>query len=107
MSSSDETILQGLAPIAEQMGTTAPDLLAGLRAESAKQRPAPAVTLALTGLPDSCPHCDVTAGEVAEWLLGVHGTMLQVICPCCFTAVAPVRARKIEDATGLKLTEEK
>lgn len=70
-----------------------------------------APTIAITGPPDSCPHCDVTADEVTEWLLGVQGNMLQVICPYCFTAVAPVRAvaaaRKIEDATGLKLSEEK
>ena len=52
--------------------------------------PPPAVTV--TGLPDSCPYCDVRAEEVTEWLLGMQGRMLQVICPRCFTAIAPVRA---------------
>ncbi len=51
---------------------------------------APVVTLA--GMPKSCPYCHVTDAEVTEWLLGVQGRMLQVICPRCFTAVAPVTA---------------
>ena len=95
MGGSDEKTLRGLVPIAEKMGTTAADLLAGLRAESAEQRPAPAVTLALSGLPDSCPHC----GEEphgGQWDLLVLGG-LQVSCPVCFTVVAPVHAVAAED----------
>ena len=50
-----------------------------------------AVTLTLAGLPPGCPRCPVE-GDIAEWLLAVHGGLLQVMCPRCFTAVAPVHA---------------
>lgn len=50
------------------------------------------VTLALSGLPAQCPHCEVPAAQVTEWLLAVHGGQVQVMCPRCFTAIAPVRA---------------
>jgi hypothetical protein len=50
-----------------------------------------AVTLALTGLPDACPHCGAPAPD-GEWGIGVHGRLLHVICARCFTAITPVRA---------------
>ena len=65
---------------------------AACAANAAGARPVPAVTLALSGLPDTCPHCDTDAGQITEWLLAPHGNLLQVVCPYCFTAVAPVRA---------------
>ena len=57
---------------------------------------ASAATLPLSGLPDSCPHC----GEqppAGQWPLGICGHLLNVTCPKCFTAVAPVRAVAAEE----------
>ena len=49
-----------------------------------------AVTLALAGLPDTCPHCGAPAPD-GQWGIGVHGNLLHVVCARCFTAIAPVR----------------
>ena len=56
-----------------------------------------APTVTVNDLPDSCPHCDVTADEITGWPLGIQGNMLQVVCPRCFTAVAPVWAVAAQD----------
>lgn len=50
---------------------------------------ASAVTIPLSGLPDSCPHC---GEQPPHWPLSICGHLLNVTCPACFTAVAPVRA---------------
>ena len=54
------------------------------------------VTLALNGLPDTCPHCDHQPRD-GTWLLGVHNLQLAVQCPECFVTAAPVRAVAAED----------
>jgi hypothetical protein len=51
----------------------------------------PAATITLTGLPGSCPECHLTA-DTAHWALGMHGTLLHVVCPRCYTAICPVKA---------------
>ena len=51
----------------------------------------PAATITLTGLPESCPECHLSAGT-AHWALGMHGTLLHVVCPRCYTAICPVKA---------------
>jgi hypothetical protein len=65
----------------------------GALAEGAQQPPpAPAaVILPVAGLPDRCPHCRIVP-EDGLWALMVHGLLLKVACPSCYTAVAPVRA---------------
>ena len=49
------------------------------------------ITLPLTGLPAECPHCGAPAPD-GEWALGMVGIILTVVCPRCWTKVAPVRA---------------
>jgi hypothetical protein len=49
------------------------------------------VTVTLTGLPANCPHCAAYPPD-RQWALGSFKGVLQVICPLCFTAIAPVRA---------------
>ena len=49
------------------------------------------ITLPLAGLPAECPHCGAPAPD-GEWALGMVGIILTVVCPRCWTKVAPVRA---------------
>ena len=58
--------------------------------ECGEQVSAITVTLGLAGLPDTCPHCGSPAPD-RQWGIGVHGNLLHVVCPLCFTAIAPVR----------------
>ena len=51
------------------------------------------VTLELSGLPDSCPRPD--CGEQppdGQWPVTLYGLRLSVVCPRCWTAIAPVMA---------------
>jgi hypothetical protein len=48
------------------------------------------VTLPLAGLPASCPHCAACPPD-GHWALSPVGHVIHVICPVCFTAIAPVR----------------
>jgi hypothetical protein len=48
------------------------------------------VTLTLAGLPASCPHCAACPPD-GHWALSPVGHVIHVICPVCFTAIAPVR----------------
>lgn len=50
-----------------------------------------AVTLSLTGLPDTCPHCEERPLD-GIWVLRSYRTLLEVACPWCHVTVAPVRA---------------
>lgn len=54
------------------------------------------VTLALSGLPGNCTYCGAAPPE-GQWALGLMGNVLSIVCPRCFTAVAPVRAVAAED----------
>ena len=49
------------------------------------------ITVSLAGLPMLCPHCGAPAPD-GQWGVGVHGNLLHVVCPRCFTPVVPVRA---------------
>lgn len=55
----------------------------------------PAV-IRLEGLPDCCGSCGKAPAD-GTWPLGVAGHRLAVICPACFTAVAPVAAAAAVD----------
>jgi hypothetical protein len=55
----------------------------------------PAV-IRLEGLPDRCGSCGEAPAD-GTWPLGVAGHRLAVICPACFTAVAPVAAAAPDD----------
>ena len=48
------------------------------------------VTLQLGGLPANCPHCAAYPPD-GHWALSPVGHVIHVICPRCFTAIAPVR----------------
>ncbi len=55
----------------------------------------PAV-IRLEGLPDCCGSCGEAPAD-GRWPLGITGNRLAVICPACFTAVAPVHAAEAAD----------
>lgn len=58
----------------------------------------PAVTLPLEELPDCCPHPGCGKEPPGGmWALGVRGIQLGVICPCCWTFIAPVQAIAAQD----------
>ena len=54
------------------------------------------VTVTLAGLPPHCPRCGAPAPD-GQWGIGVHGNLLHVVCPLCFTAITPVRAVAAEE----------
>lgn len=57
---------------------------------------APVITLPLNGLPDTCPRCG-DEPENGQWPITLYGLRLSVLCPRCWTAVAPVMAVAAED----------
>ena len=66
------------------------EIVNGICQDCGEQHGPITITVPLAGLPQDCPHCGASPGD--GWALGSFKGILQVICPQCFTAIAPVRA---------------